>query len=314
MTNPAQSQSVCPKPEFLNDEFGNESVSFEQVAPGLVKAVLGYKDSTAEVHLQGAHVTSWVSAGRESLFLSDRAEYAAGKPIRGGIPIIAPQFGSGPVSDPGPLPSHGFARKSVWRVVETGAPHEATVMKLELSNTDIDQTFRQVWPHEFVMQLEVKLDGGLTTSLTIKNVGASPFGVTSGFHNYFAVDELKDLTIGSLDGLRYRDDTLPERPEGTERRLDVTVDRYTDRLYMDAPDLVQLMEVSPQVDLCVQTVGCKDGQLWNPWSDKEPDFADLAEGDYKRFVCYEPGNMASKLMIEPGAEHVSSQSLSVFRY
>ena len=63
------------------------------------------------VYLHGAHVTSWKPARDhdERLFLSERSEFRAGTAIRGGIPVIFPQFAA-----EGPLPRHGFARTSEW--------------------------------------------------------------------------------------------------------------------------------------------------------------------------------------------------------
>ena len=66
------------------------------------------------IQLDGAQVTSWIPAGaaEDRLFVSARAEYGAGASVRGGIPICFPQFGPF-----GPLPQHGFARTTRWRVV-----------------------------------------------------------------------------------------------------------------------------------------------------------------------------------------------------
>ena len=70
--------------------------------------------SSADVYLNGAHVTSWIPAGgKEVLFMGKTATFAPGDPIRGGIPVVWPQF-----ANIGPLPQHGFARKTEWQLVE----------------------------------------------------------------------------------------------------------------------------------------------------------------------------------------------------
>ena len=57
------------------------------------------------VALHGAHVLSWVSQGRERLYLSPHSVMDAHAAIRGGVPVCFPQF-----NQRGPLPKHGFAR------------------------------------------------------------------------------------------------------------------------------------------------------------------------------------------------------------
>ncbi len=45
---------------------------------------------SVEVLLHGATVISWKSAGRENLFLSDKAVLDGSKGVRGGIPVVFP--------------------------------------------------------------------------------------------------------------------------------------------------------------------------------------------------------------------------------
>ena len=77
---------------------GQQLFSGAQTVPGrggLEKVVLRSRDGAlAEVYLHGAHVTSWRPAGtrEERLFLSERSEFRGGAAIRGGIPVIFPQF------------------------------------------------------------------------------------------------------------------------------------------------------------------------------------------------------------------------------
>ena len=118
--------------------------------------------ATAEVYLHGAHVTSWIPAdGVERLFVSSASLYAAGKAIRGGIPVCFPQF-----SGRGPLPNHGFARTSSgWQVESTSSDGPGGEVCLVLSLIDSDAT-RAVWPHAFELRYTVTLrDASLSLSL-----------------------------------------------------------------------------------------------------------------------------------------------------
>ncbi len=76
---------------------------------------------TASIVAHGAHVTSWRTAnGVEQLYLSPRSAYHSGAAIRGGVPIIFPQFNM-----VGPLPRHGFARTAPWQLVPQTQPSTA---------------------------------------------------------------------------------------------------------------------------------------------------------------------------------------------
>ncbi|MCB2000494.1 MAG: D-hexose-6-phosphate mutarotase, partial [Rhodoferax sp.] len=66
------------------------------------------------VTLHGGHVVSWVPAGGhgEQLYLSPRSGFGQRQAIRGGVPVVFPQF-----SDRGPLPRHGFVRNRAWQLL-----------------------------------------------------------------------------------------------------------------------------------------------------------------------------------------------------
>ena len=67
----------------------------------------------ATVALFGAHLLSWRTAdGKERLFCSSQTALDGSKAIRGGVPVIFPQF-----NVRGDGPRHGFARVSTWRLV-----------------------------------------------------------------------------------------------------------------------------------------------------------------------------------------------------
>ena len=73
------------------------------------------KSSSCKISLFGAHVLSWKCKGEERLFLSKKAVMDGSvKAIRRRIPLVFPQFGQPSKS----LPSYGFARISMWNVLE----------------------------------------------------------------------------------------------------------------------------------------------------------------------------------------------------
>lgn len=55
----------------------------------------GTGSSTVKIHLFGATVINWTVNGEEQLFVSGQSKWDQSKAIRGGIPVVFPQFGPG---------------------------------------------------------------------------------------------------------------------------------------------------------------------------------------------------------------------------
>src|SRR5215831_21376642 len=65
----------------------------------------------------GAQLCDWMPAGGAPvLYVSPHAVFAAGTPIRGGVPISFPWFASHPTDSN--KPAHGFARTRTWQVID----------------------------------------------------------------------------------------------------------------------------------------------------------------------------------------------------
>ncbi len=126
----------------------------------------------ATVTEHGAHVLSWTpAAGDERLFLSARSRFGDGASIRGGIPVIFPQFAAF-----GPLPKHGFARTRPWTTLHV-SPDSAT---FELS---ADAATRAIWPHEFAARVVVRVDdASVAVTLTVENRDPAAFSFAAALH------------------------------------------------------------------------------------------------------------------------------------
>ena len=71
-------------------------------------------DTSCELYLFGATLTSWQVKGQELIFVATKAKLDGSKAIRGGIPICFPAFGPWSFG-----PQHGFARNSKeWKVAQ----------------------------------------------------------------------------------------------------------------------------------------------------------------------------------------------------
>src|ERR671914_568067 len=100
----------------LQDRFAvPDMVRIEPGRNALPRLVVDTPAAAAHVYLHGAHVTHYQPRGaRPVLFMSGSSHFAAGKPIRGGVPVIFPWFGPN-AQDP-KAPAHGFARTQPWEL------------------------------------------------------------------------------------------------------------------------------------------------------------------------------------------------------
>ena len=104
------------------------------------------------VLLHGGQLVSWIPAGdQERLYLSPDAVAGPGQAVRGGIPVVFPQF-----AQQGPLPSHGFARDRVWDWVEGADRGGVMIGVLRLVD---DEATRSIWPHRFEAELSFSFAG-----------------------------------------------------------------------------------------------------------------------------------------------------------
>jgi glucose-6-phosphate 1-epimerase len=108
--------------EALNAGLGIEGVlRFTEGRGGLAMIEIANEHATALISPYAGQVLAYrpVGAGEDLLFVSDRAHFAEGKAIKGGIPICWPWFGPDP--DGKGRPAHGFVRAWPWTVLATEA-------------------------------------------------------------------------------------------------------------------------------------------------------------------------------------------------
>ena len=252
---------------------------------GLPKVILSSSDGArAEIYLHGAHVTSWRPAGgEEQLYLSAASEFRDGAAIRGGVPVVFPQFSSW-----GPLPKHGFARNRAWELISV----ENGTARFHLRDSEAT---RAIWPHAFLAEYAVTVrEQQLIMELTIINHSEQPFNFTAALHTYLRVDDIAATRVENLGGLKYFDAVLKQ--EAVQAEAAVAFPGEIDRVYFDPQTAIvrdgqHLREV--------QNSGFPDGVIWNPGAELAANLADLDRDGYRRFVCVEAAIFRAPIVLEP---------------
>jgi glucose-6-phosphate 1-epimerase len=252
----------------------------------------------AEVYLHGAHVARWTPpSGADVLYLSPRSRWAAGEAIRGGVPVIFPQF-----AGQGPLPKHGFARTTAWTLAESSATHALLVL------TDTPET-RKLWDHAFRAELRVELGDALAMTFAVENTGDRLFDFTCALHSYFRVADVTRAEVRGLDAVRFYDKVTGERHVQLGDRL--RFGRETDRVYVRTPDELCVRDPVEERTVMIRKHGFPDAVVWNPGAAKAREISDLGERAYPRFVCVEAACAAEPVRLEPGGRWEGGQVIRV---
>lgn len=268
--------------------------------------------ASATIYLQGAHLASWKTPnGKEQLFLSQTSEFASGKALRGGVPIIFPQF-----ANRGTIIKHGFARTALWQVVASGKINEYQSQAiLRLTN---DTITRAIWPHAFSMQLRVIIGGDdLQLELQILNTGNEAIEFTNALHTYFAVDSLQDTLIHGLDKLDYLDSVQQQMQSIQDDQLlrkDGTLHIHgeVDRIYPNFAAAAQTVQIQQAHQTAlIEQKGFSDLVLWNPGAEKAVALTDLEIDGYQRFVCVEAANAINSVRLEAGDCWIGTQKIQI---
>lgn len=253
------------------------------------------------VHRHGAHISSWIPAdGRERLYLSGRTDYRPTAAIRGGIPVIFPQFAA-----EGPLPKHGFARTASWSLIDAAATGDgAFVSRFGLVD---NAATRAIWPQAFTAELRVLFSATrLSVSLSVLNSGDTACRFTAALHSYLAVEAIEAVRLHGLNGLRYRDTALGG-VAAVETAEALAIVGEVDRNYFDAPQSLLLRE--PHGELRIEQSGFCDTVVWNPGPVKAAQLADLDPGGHQRFLCVEAAVIGRPVQLQPGERWVGTQTL-----
>ena len=252
----------------------------------------------ATILLHGGHLVSWIPAGgQEQLYVSPTSQYGEGQAVRGGVPVIFPQF-----SSRGTLPRHGLVRTRTWQLADTTShgAHAQAVLRF----TSDDAT-RALWPHDFEAEITVSIIGKqLDIEFAAINAGDTAFEFTVALHSYLRTNDVLKAQLEGLQGIKYEDNNTGQ---WQQQWGDITqVVGEVDRLYHDAPAALTLRELGRK--LSITHADFTDVVVWNPGPDKAAQLGDLPDDDWRQMLCVEAARVIDPVMLSPGQEWAGMQT------
>ncbi len=286
----------------LNAHFGIDGqLVFREDASGLVIAEIGNAQATASLCLQGAHLMTWQPRGQAVpvIWLSRDAKLAAGKSIRGGVPVCWPWFGAH--ASEATFPGHGYARTVPWQVIESGTESDGAT-RLTLRLVESEKT-RAQWPHSCKLELTVIVGEMLRMELSTENTGDSDFVISEALHAYFRIGDIGAVRVSGLAGCDYWDkvggSTL-KKQGGT-----IQFAGETDRVYINTDAECVIEDVKLKRRIRIAKSGSISTVVWTPWTVKADKMGDLGQPDgWREMVCVESANaFENAVKVAAGAKH-----------
>lgn len=295
----------------LNENFSIAGVLQFAEHDGLQRAEITTPSATATLYLQGAHLTQWQPAGEQPvLFLSARSEFAPGKAIRGGIPVIAPWFGPDTRNRANgqPGPSHGFARTQPWTLAFAALVGEELHLTLTLGPTELSRSLGYA---DLRIAYQVNVGATLTLQLTLANSGAAPIPFEEALHTYLAVADVRQARLMGLTGAQYLDkmDGMRQKLETAEA---LVLTGPTDRVYLDTEATCIVEDPLLGRRLIVANGNSRSTVVWNPWTELTRGLKDMDPEGWQGMLCVETANAGPDARtLGPGETHTMRATLSV---
>jgi glucose-6-phosphate 1-epimerase len=258
---------------------------------------------TGRMFFQGAHIVDWTPIGTKPVLWLRSPDQSAGiEPIRGGIPICLPWFGRRAT------PRHGIARMLPWQLTKVDQNPEHVTLTFDL-HYQPTATSAPAWPHPFSARFQATFSQLLSLTLQVTHLGDRPALYEPALHPYFQVGDVNRVRISGLDGAPFIDHgTSP----GTSTEPELAFDgQLIDRVYA-CSSAITIHDDANGREIILRSPDARSRIIWNPGSEGSNSLPDLADDDWRSFLCVEPGNVHDNaITLDAGQQHSFTSEIQV---
>jgi glucose-6-phosphate 1-epimerase len=257
---------------------------------------------------QGAQILGYRQAEQPPLiWLSPDAAYRTGQSVRGGVPVCWPWFGDlqrNPQAVQAhyqleQAPAHGLVRALDWELLSIDEEGDAVTLRFAY---DTRNRPLEGWPRDVGLSFVVRLADDLSMGLETHNRGDTPLTLSQALHSYFAVSDVRQVSVEGLQGCRYID-TLLDWQELRQQEAPV-FDAETDRIYFDTPARLSIVDPGWGRRIHLDTRGSRSAVLWNPWIDKARRLSQFPDEAWQDMLCIETANVLEDVVqLQPDERH-----------
>jgi glucose-6-phosphate 1-epimerase len=268
---------------------------------------------------QGAQVLSYQRNGETPLiWLNEQANFLDGKPVRAGVPVCWPWFGNlarNPVQVQAMrtggsenAPAHGLVRALNWQLQGIDEQEDSVTLRFDVPQAAAGSL--PDWPHKVAVTIGIRLGTELQISLTSENLDQHPVSLSQALHSYFAVSDVHQVSAEGFAGLSYLDTTTPDWDEKTQEGV-IQFEGETDRIYLKTPGELSILDANWKRRIRLNSSQSNNTVVWNPWTERAAQLADMADDGWQRMLCIETANVLDDAVtLEPGASHTLSVTIT----
>ncbi|MCE2570035.1 D-hexose-6-phosphate mutarotase [Motilimonas eburnea] len=291
--NLTSKRDLSPSVQLMSDEKGVEFVKVQ------------HPKAQACFTLHGAHLIHFQAQDQApAIWLSKTAIFDNKKAIRGGVPICWPWFGAPAPSLGEGLPSHGFARNSLWQLGDIKEDEQQVVISFTLTDSPATHS---LWPHQFELTLTAIISDTLQLSLITKNTGSQPLQYLAALHTYLNISAPEQVEVTGL-GPTYIDSLDNKAIKNAAANL--TLSGPVDSLYIEPTNIVKLADSGLARELNITSQGHDTIVAWTPWVEGAKSMGDMPDDGYQTMVCLEAAITGNAVTVAPGESHLLSTTIS----
>ena len=285
-----------------------ESISVGRLSNGFPVLEVENRVASATVSLYGGQILTWQPKHHlhPVLWVSQSVQFRHRKAIRAGVPICWPWFGAH-WSDQN-LPAHGYARLSLWEPCSvTTLPCGATVLTLVLQSDEVSQEY---FSSNIRLELELTIGETLKVVLNTFNGSTESISLTEGFHTYFKISDISNVTVTGLEKQQYVD--LADNNKIATQGDPIRFEGHVGRIFKDSQNACFINDHDWGRQIQIYKKGSNSTAVWNPGLDVAATMDDLGVDSWRDMLCVESVNTADDLVqVSPGEHHKLESSYSV---
>lgn len=247
----------------------------------------------AAISVYGAHLLYWKPKKEQEsiIYLSKLAKFVRGTPIRGGIPICWPWFGTAGT------PRHGYGRRSDWtenlaEIMDDGSVHAKFTLTLPK-------------PIEVEGTVDFHINATqLTQSITTtNNREKDSFDLSTALHAYFSVTDIDKAYVTGLQNAKFVENIKNEKGPHSEDPLRFNGGQI-DRCYTGTSGTLEIHDEIKKRVIRIVREGSNSAIVWNAGEKYSKELPDLPDDGYRHYVCVEAANiLEDTIKLAPKAQH-----------